>query len=914
MVRISIFRMFRRDDVVNIGRFKGFHRHRILPPLLVVFVTAVVLLAYSLWFSHQQAIQAAQTNVRNLAWLTEARWSASLDRARSSLDNLAGKVRPDAMRQAELHRYEQYLNTELTIEGKGFPEIKAFHVFGADGGLMYTSEVDDPWRLNMTEASCFRKLREDPRQEIAYSGVMRHGADQVESFMVLLPLRAANGVFLGALGAQIDLAYFERLLGSLDVGGRGFLAIWRSDDFSLVLRRPPLPPELARRLPADHPVRGAIAGGMRDGVVRAPAYVDGLPRILGVRVLINAPFYVVAGLAEDEVLASWRTKRLVVVLVGLLLLVVLWLMRGLLKHSESSLARAIDQAQSAEERLKLMASVYEHTSEAILVTDAAKRIVSINRAFTTLTGYALADVQGRNPSLLSAGRTSPEEYAEMWRAIDESGAWQGEIWDRRKDGGCYPKWLAISTLRNAEGVLTHYIGSFTDISDRKQAEQRIHELAHNDVLTGLANRFSLDQRLAQAIVAARRENRQLAVMFIDLDRFKAINDTLGHPVGDQLLRDVAKRLRACVRASDIVARLGGDEFVVVMTDLTDAVAHAVPLMAGKIVRQLSRTHRIDGHELRSTPSIGIAVLPSDGEDVGALMKAADTAMYHAKSQGRANYQFFTAAMNKAAAERLQLENALRQALERDEFRLHFQPQIDIASGAVVAVEALIRWQSPTMGLVPPDTFIPLAEEVGLIEGIGRWVLEQAGRECELLVAGGYPGIRVAVNLSMRQLRKRDIVAIVRRVLQDNRIAPGQLELEVTETVTMEAPETTIGVLGQLRALGVLLSVDDFGIGYSSLARLKLLPIHGLKLDRTLVGDIETDANDAAICAAAIAMAHSLGLKVVAEGVETEAQLEHLRRLGCDLAQGYHFSRPLPVDELNLYLERSRQGAAPGAPA
>ncbi len=434
------------------------------------------------------------------------------------------------------------------------------------------------------------------------------------------------------------------------------------------------------------------------------------------------------------------------------------------------------------------------------------------------------------------------------------------------------------------------------------------------MLTGLANRFSLEQRLAQAIGTARRENRHLAVMFIDLDRFKSINDTLGHPVGDQLLRDVAKRLQTSVRASDIVARLGGDEFVVVMTDLNESVVHAVPMMGGKIVRQLSRPYRIDGHELLSTPSIGIAIFPADGEDTGALMKAADTAMYHAKSQGRANYQFFTEAMNQAAAERLQLERALRQALERQEFRLHFQPQIDIASGQVVAIEALIRWQNPQIGLVPPDKFIPLAEEVGLIEAIGRWVLEQSGRECQRLAEAGYAGIRIAVNLSMHQLRKRDIVGIVRGVLQDNRIAPGQLELEVTETVTMEAPETTIGVLRQLRALGVLLSVDDFGIGYSSLARLKLLPIHGLKLDRTLVGDIETDVNDAAICAAAIAMAHSLGLKVVAEGVETAAQLEHLRRLGCDLAQGYYFSRPLPIDELNRYLERARQGSAVGVPA
>ncbi|MRR08525.1 EAL domain-containing protein [bacterium] len=561
-------------------------------------------------------------------------------------------------------------------------------------------------------------------------------------------------------------------------------------------------------------------------------------------------------------------------------------------------AEDITARKQAEEQLRLLANVFKFSSEAILITDADNRIIAVNGAFTRLTGYELDEVTGKNPKLLSAGRTTPEEYRAMWRAIRDQGFWQGEIWDRRKDGSCYPKWLTISTVRDGAGKVTQHIANFTDITERKVAEERIHRLAHYDGLTGLPNRMTLLGRLEQAMATARRGGDWVAVMFVDMDHFKTINDTLGHPVGDALLVEVARRLAACVRESDVVARLGGDEFVVVLTGAGDTALQAAANVADKILRQLGEPYQqVKGHDLRSTPSVGISLFPGDGEDAESLMKNADTAMYHAKAQGRNNYQFFTASLNQAAAERLQLEGSLRRALERDEFLLHYQPQVEAVSGAITGFEALVRWRHPELGLVPPDRFIPIAEDTGLIQPLGEWVLRAACAQLRAMHNQGYAGLRMAVNLSARQLRHADLPALVGEVMAENGLGPGDLELEITESTAMHNPEATVRVFERLRAMGVRLAIDDFGTGYSSLSYLKLLPIHALKLDRSFVKDIEVDANDAAICNATIALAHSLGLEVVAEGVETQTQHEFLRRLDCDLIQGYFFSKPLPAGEL-----------------
>ncbi|MBF0219352.1 MAG: EAL domain-containing protein [Gammaproteobacteria bacterium] len=545
-----------------------------------------------------------------------------------------------------------------------------------------------------------------------------------------------------------------------------------------------------------------------------------------------------------------------------------------------------------EKSLNLFATVFRHSASAILITDSENHIIACNPALTTLTGYSEYELIGHDPKLLSAGQTPAETYQQMWSVLRQRGHWDGELFDRRKDGTIYPKWTSISVVSDREGRVSNYIASFTDISDRKATEQRISYLAHHDPLTGLTNRYSLTERLVQGIFQAERSVQRLAVLFIDLDRFKLINDTLGHDVGDKVLIEVGYRLQKSVRDSDIVARLGGDEFVVVLTGLNPGETHVIANLARQILSQLGQNFQIGEHTLSSTPSIGISLYPEDGHDPTTLMKCADTAMYHAKEQGRNNYQFFTASMNDATQERMVMENDLRQALTLRQFELYYQPKVIAESGEICGAEGLIRWQHPERGMVSPDQFIPLAEEIGLINPLGLWVFREACRERALWRKLTTAPLRLSVNLSAVQLQDEGLAGKFAAIMDQYAIGPDEMEIEVTESVAMNKPREAISRLEALRNLGLELSIDDFGTGYSSLAYLKLLPIQTLKLDRTFVKEIEGGVDDRAICSATISLAHKLDLKVVAEGVETPCQRDFLRREGCDQFQGYLFSRPV----------------------
>ena len=570
-----------------------------------------------------------------------------------------------------------------------------------------------------------------------------------------------------------------------------------------------------------------------------------------------------------------------------------------LARGRNELEQARKDAETVAEELRQYANAFRSSGEAMLISDRFNRIVDVNATFTAQTGYSLDEVLGKDPQILSSGKTPTAVYEDMWRCLQENGYWSGELWDKKKTGEVYPKWTSISVIRDADQTVMFYIASFSDISERKANEARIDFLAHHDVLTGLINRYNLENRLDQALLSAHRDRLSVAVMFIDMDRFKTINDTLGHHVGDQLLIEVGRRLRDSVRESDIVSRLGGDEFIVVLTHIKDAMDTA-PL-ADKILRSLRQPYVFDGKEMHSSPSIGIAVYPSDGEDGPTLMKNADTAMYHAKDHGRNNVQYFTSAMNAAASERLGLENDLHQALRHDQLHIYYQPQVTPRDGRCVGIEALARWNHPVLGEISPLKFIPIAEESGLIEALGSWVLDEACRQLSAWRADGIKSLRMAVNLSAQQLRSPGLVQSVDAVLKRHGLKGSDLELEITESVAMENPERAIGQLQALRDLGIQLAIDDFGTGYSSLAYLKRLPIQVLKLDRTFVRDIETDPSDAEISAATLALAHNLGLKVIAEGVETEAQRAYLILHQCDFMQGYLFSEPLPAEEALNYL-------------
>lgn len=563
--------------------------------------------------------------------------------------------------------------------------------------------------------------------------------------------------------------------------------------------------------------------------------------------------------------------------------------------------RNILERKRFERQLRLAAHVFRHSGEAIMITDASNRIIDVNPAFVRMTGYEAEEVQGQNPRILSAGRTSREDYTEMWKSIIENGFWQGELWDRGKSGDVYPKWATISVVRGSNGEINYHIASFSNISEWKATEERIRHIAHHDALTGLPNRLYLSVSLERLLATARRESHEAAVLFIDLDGFKHVNDTLGHMVGDEMLIEVAKRLKTCVRESDTVARLGGDEFVVVIAG--NDIVRAARQVADKIRENLTQPYQLGEHTLHTSPSIGISLFPNDGDDIQALMKSADAAMYHAKAMGRNNLRYFDPAMAQASAERLHLESGLHAALAERQFVLHYQPQIDTATGEIAGFEALVRWRHPTEGLILPDRFIPLAEESGLIISLGEWVLDMACRQLRTSLQDMGRGVRMAVNLSPLQLRHDGLVDCVRTTLERYGLAGTDLELEITESAAMKVADVTVHQLHALRDLGVILSVDDFGTGYSSLSHLKLLPIQNLKLDRSFVTDIETNPNDAAICNATIAMAHALGLRVIGEGVETEAQRVYLADLGCDIMQGYLFSKPLPSEDLLSWMKR-----------
>jgi len=550
----------------------------------------------------------------------------------------------------------------------------------------------------------------------------------------------------------------------------------------------------------------------------------------------------------------------------------------------------VTERRASAERDQLAQVVFNHTPAGIVVTDENYLVLSINPAAASMTGRSANELIGSPVFELMLADDSWRKE-QLLSTLGLHGAWRGEVPMRRRDGESFPASLRTNRVEESSGGLArHYIWIFADITERKEAEARMQHIAQHDSLTGLPNRLALLMRLGQLLPEARRHEWKVGIMFIDLDRFKIINDTLGHQVGDELLREVACRLSSVVRETDFVARLGGDEFVVILPGIANPADTA--LVASKIVNALSTPIEAEGHELHTSPSIGISLFPDDGPDGDSILKNADTAMYHAKSAGRNNYQFFAADMNQIATERLDIERKLRHAISRNELALVYQPQFRADSSRPTGVEALLRWHHPTDGMISPDRFIPVAEETGMIVEIGDWVMLTACREMKHWIDNGLKPLRVAVNVSARQLRRRDFCETVAGALAESGLPAELLELEITESSVMENPQEAIHILERIGRMGISLAIDDFGTGYSSLAYLKLFPIDHLKIDRSFVRDIEHDLNDRAIAFGTIALAHSLGLNVIAEGVETADQLELLRANGCDEVQGYLFSKPL----------------------
>ncbi|MDO9268101.1 MAG: EAL domain-containing protein, partial [Methylobacter sp.] len=578
-----------------------------------------------------------------------------------------------------------------------------------------------------------------------------------------------------------------------------------------------------------------------------------------------------------------------------------WLKSSLLHSEQGKLEGAvvtalnITELKNREIRLRLSAKVFENSSEAIFITDPQGTIMEVNAAFCAIIGYQRSEVLGQNTRILKSQLHDESFYKQLWQSLLNKGGWKGEIWDRRKSGEFCPMLLSINAVTDKQGQLTHYVAISTDISHQKRTEDELKQLAYYDVLTNLPNRFLFKDRFEQEICLAQRNNTRLALFFLDLDHFKIVNDTLGHWAGDCLLQSIATRIQNCLRKTDTVARMGGDEFTIILPGLT-GITDATEL-ARKLIDAMTKPVQIKDHTVFVGVSIGIAIFPDDGNDFYTLTKHADTAMYASKAKGRGLFQYYEAGMNEAAHQRLSLENALRLAIEQEEFQLYYQPKADSHLSRITGAEALIRWKRPGFGIIPPDRFISIAEETALIIPLGKWILKTACLQAKTWV-NQLAGFRIAINLSPLQLLADDFIVVLDLILTETGTKPEWIELEVTEGLVMLDIEKATERLHQIRSRGIHVAMDDFGTGYSSLSYLQTLPIQTLKIDKSFIQAYIDDpaSNEAAFIKTIVSLGQVLNMKVVAEGVETGSQLTLLQSYGCDEIQGYYLSPPVPADE------------------
>lgn len=550
--------------------------------------------------------------------------------------------------------------------------------------------------------------------------------------------------------------------------------------------------------------------------------------------------------------------------------------------------------------LKFADKLWENTSEGVVITDINGTILTVNPAFEIVTGYKLEEARGKNLRLLKSGIHDQKFYENMWAEILGSGEWKSEIWNKRKDGEVYPEQLLISAVKDANGEITNFIAIFSDVSELKLSEEKLRRLAHFDTLTGVANRYSLTKKLQSLLLSAKTNEQQLAVLFLDLDRFKQINDTLGHKYGDSLLQEVSARLKGLIKDKDIIARLGGDEFVIILPKIESM--EEASYIAKKIIESLSQSFFLNNHEVYISTSIGISLFPIHGQSMDILLRNADKAMYSAKSNGKNRYEYYRKEMHRDEAKKMKMETLLRKALKRGELFLVYHPKVSMKTKEIVGIEALLRWNSKELGIVSPGEFIPLAEETALIIPISEWLIKKACEDLKKIQLNGFPKMTISVNISALHFNQGHFLNSIHNIIKSTNVNPHHVELELTESMIMSNAKESIGKLVKLKQLGLKLSVDDFGTGYSSFNYLNRFPLDILKIDQTFIKKIGVYHEDTSIVKAIITMAHRLNLAVVAEGVENQRQWNFLLKEKCDLIQGFYITEPLPYEDIIALLK------------
>jgi diguanylate cyclase (GGDEF)-like protein/PAS domain S-box-containing protein len=769
----------------------------------------------------------------------------------------------------------------------------------ADGNVLASTR---PLRTpNIAGHDYFESLRVSDGMSMGRA--LRSELDREWTLRFSRALRAADGKFAGAVVVSVAASYFVSGYEPARLGNAGVLALVGADG---AFR--------ARRSGEDVQFGGRVdyAAFLR-GADQAPAPPftspwDGVKRHIVARELFEFPAAVITGLSVEEQLAPVEERARTYALRAAMASLAVLLFIGGLGWLSAQLGRVRRESQAA---LSLRNRAIESSLNAIVILDATDRhhpIDYVNPAFERMTGYRSEEAVGKQLAMLAGPETAEAGRLEIERALREKTEGHTVAKSYRRDGSFFWNDFHVAPVRDETGRVTHYVGVMNDVTEAKDYEAQLAHQASYDALTDLANRNLLQDRLMQAIAQAKRNSAPLAAVFLDVDHFKLVNDSFGHTVGDEMLQIVARRLRASVRESDTVARLGGDEFVLVLPGKAAGSAFEADITAlmDKLLSQMSQPLVLGNREVRPTCSIGVAVYPQDGEDADTLLRNADAAMYRAKELGRNRFQFFTADVHERIRRRVELESSLRLALERDEFELHYQPQVGLASGEVIGVEALLRWRHPERGLVYPGQFIGFAEETGLIIPIGRWVLREACRQNKAWQDAGLPPIPVAVNMSARQCEQPDMHEVVAAILSETKLAPEFLELEITESISMADPEQSVPLMQRLKDTGVQLSIDDFGTGFSNLSYLRRFPVDRLKIDLSFVREITSDPGSLAISEAIITMSHSLNLQVVAEGVETLGQLELLNDRDCDFIQGFLFSPPLTAGEFARLMREDRR--------